>query len=128
MIIFKIIACGLICAVLSQLFNQQKEIQSLLLISGVLICGFMIIDEASDYIFEIEDLISSVDINCSYIGLSVKCIAIIYASELSSNICKDSGNSSLASIIDISCRATITLICFPMYKDLIGYIKRILEI
>lgn len=126
--ILKIAVICVICAVLSCVIKPLHAESSLLLSLGaVVICSFFIIDAISDVKTKLGLLFDMTDISSTYIQAAFKALGICYVCELSSSSCRDSGESALASVIDICGRVSIVIVCIPLLDKLMDVIKSFLE-
>lgn len=126
--IIKITGICIICAILSSLISQtNKEISVTLSIAAVAICALAIIGSVSDVISGLNSIFKVIGIDTAYLSVSFKALGICYVCELSSSSCRDCGESALASIIDISGKVAISLLCLPLLEKLTDVVKTILE-
>lgn len=126
--IIKITGICIICAILSSLISQtNKEISVMLSIAAVAICALVIIGSVSDVISGLNSIFKVIGIDTAYLSVSFKALGICYVCELSSSSCRDCGESALASIIDISGKVAISLLCLPLLEKLTDVVKTILE-
>ncbi len=126
--IIKIAGICIICAILSSLISQtNKEISVMLSIAAVAICALAIIGSVSDVISGLNSIFKVIGIDTAYLSVSFKALGICYVCELSSSSCRDCGESALASIIDISGKVAISLLCLPLLEKLTDVVKTILE-
>lgn len=126
--IIKIAGICIICAILSSLISQtNKEISVTLSIAAVAICALVIIGSVSDVISGLNSIFKVIGIDTAYLSVSFKALGICYVCELSSSSCRDCGESALASIIDISGKVAISLLCLPLLEKLTDVVKTILE-
>lgn len=126
--IIKITGICIICAILSSLISQtNKEISVTLSIAAVAICALVIIGSVSDVISGLNSIFKVIGIDAAYLSVSFKALGICYVCELSSSSCRDCGESALASIIDISGKVAISLLCLPLLEKLTDVVRTILE-
>lgn len=126
--IIKITGICIICAILSSLISQtNKEISVTLSIAAVAICALVIIGSVSDVISGLNSIFKVIGIDTAYLSVSFKALGICYVCELSSSSCRDCGESALASIIDISGKVAISLLCLPLLEKLTDVVRTILE-
>ncbi len=126
--ILKICVICIICAILAKVIAPTNhEIAALMSIAAVIVCAFYIVDAISDVSSKLNLILDTVGIEKTYISSAFKALGICYVCELSSSSCRDSGESALASVIDISGKVAITLICIPLLDKLMEVVKNILE-
>ncbi len=126
--IIKIAGICIICAILSSLISQSnKEISVSLSIAAVAICALIIVGSISDVVSSLNSIFKGMGIDIAYLSVSFKALGICYVCELSSSSCRDCGESALASIIDISGKVAISLLCLPLLEKLMEVVKIVLE-
>lgn len=119
----------LIAAILSRLIKQvSAEIAFGVSASAVIVILAVLIDDISSVFQGIGELSSSAGISSTYLAVAVKALGIGYVCDLCSASCRDSGESALASVIDISGKIAISLICMPILNSLMEVVSKILEI
>lgn len=105
--------------------TQRPEIG--ILIS--LITGIMIFAISSSYlrsIFEVlNEIASGIDLDLSFIGIMLKIVAIAYVCEFSSQVCKDAGETSIASKVELAGKILILFISTPIIMSLLELLTEI---
>ncbi|MBQ8623486.1 MAG: hypothetical protein IJ424_03810 [Oscillospiraceae bacterium] len=126
--ILKIVGICIICAILSKVISQNnKELAVITSISAVAICAMLIIGSISDVISQLNGIFNSVGIEKGYISSAFKALGICCICELTASSCRDSGESALAGVIDISGKVSVSLLCLPLLDKLMDVVKSILE-
>lgn len=125
--IIKIIGIGLISLFLIVILKQYKKEYAMYIsiIAGVLI--FLLI---SDKLFNIIELINNLSnksgINIKYIQILLKLTAIAYLCEFSISLCNDSGESALATKIEIGGKILMVYLSIPIILGLIEAVTQII--
>lgn len=118
--IIKICIIGIIAMLLAQTIKSYRsDIASFLAISGVLIISSYIISAIHELIKLLSELCNVSGIEEEYIKILIKIIGITYISELSADICKDSGYGVIANQIVTYAKLIIISISAPIIKMLI---------
>ncbi len=118
----------IICAILSRVIAQtNQELSILVTIAAVIVIALCVLNSVCDVISKLGTIINVTGVDHSSIYIAFKALGICYICELSSSSCKDCGESALASIIEISGKVAITLICLPLLDTLMNVVKNILE-
>lgn len=116
--------CSAILAVLlRQHCNEQSMMISLATCAGVLV-GLMIFVEP--LISEVSDIFSQAGISDSYISLIFKAAAICFITQITCEICRDSGENAIASVAEMWGRGAVTFMSMPILKALIEKINEIM--
>ena len=127
MIIFKVVSFGIIAvSLIIVLKNQKPEIALLCVIASSIIMLTFIFDELKSVINLINSLISSSVIDSAYIKTILKVIGISYLVEFGKDICKDAGESAIASKVEIGSKAIIISMSVPIIYNLLEVILKIL--
>lgn len=126
--IISICAVCLVTAVLARLIKQvSPEIAFAVSTVAVFIVLVALTENISSVFDEIGELASRAGISNGYVTIVIKVLGISYISDLCASSCRDAGESSLASIVDISAKVMITIICLPIVYTLMEVITQILE-
>lgn len=125
--ILKIISFILISLFLYLLFKDKRSDLAvlILLVSGVMVFIYSIgqINEIITFLKNIEE---KAEIDGLYLGVILKIIGIAYISSFCSEICKDSGASSLASKVELSGKLFILILAIPILMAVLNSILEIL--
>lgn len=125
--IFKIGIIGIIASILIITIKRDTPYLAICIsvVTGVIIF-LMIIPRIEQIINFLFDIIKQLDLNFSYISIILKIIGISYISEFCSQICIDSGQSSIASKIEICGKVFIMLISIPIVTELLELITKLM--
>ena len=126
-IIFKIIGISLITTISILLIKPTKpDIAMIVGLAGGVFIFFYIIDLIEDvfglfsYIMEITNLDSKL------FTLLIKIVGVGYLTEFSANLCKDSGNTAMASRLLLAGKLVIFVMAIPIITSLIELIVSIM--
>lgn len=126
--IVKIAAVCLITAILAKVIQPtNRDLAAVLSISGVIFAAFIALDGISEVFAGVGGIISEAGINRSYILIAFKALGICYICELCSQSCRDCGETALGSVLDISGRVAVSLLCLPLLRDFLEVVKSVLE-
>lgn len=125
--IIKIIGIALIALIITVLLRQYKPEFAIYisLIAGVLIL-LLVMDKLTGIINLLQTLESKASINTKFIMLLIKITGIAFLSEFAVSICKDSGESAIASKIEIGSKIIIISMSIPIISALLEIILKIL--
>lgn len=125
--IIKIIGIGLISLILIIILKQYKTeyVIYVSLIAGALILT-MAFSKISGIIELLNTLVSKVSVHQEFISLLIKITGIAILTEYSVSICKDSGESAIASKIDIGGKVIMVSMSIPIMAGLLETILKIL--
>lgn len=125
--IIKIIGIGLISLIIIVLLKQYKPefVIYISIATGILILIF-VIDKLSDIINLLQSFANKASINSTFLALLIKITGIAFLSEFAVSICKDSGESSIASKIEIGTKIIIISMSIPIISSLLEIILSIL--
>ena len=125
--IIKIIGIGLVSLILIIIIKQYKPEFAIYvsLISGILILS-LIIDKLTSVITLLESISNKVSINNNFLGILLKITGIAFLSEFAVSICNDSGESAIASKIEIGSKIIIITMSIPIISNLLEIIINIL--
>ena len=125
--IIKIIGIGLISVILIGIIKQYRPEFSIyiLLISSVLII-YMVLDEFTNIINLLKDISNKTNFNNKFLGLLLKMTGIAYLSEFAISICKDSGEGSIASKVEMGSKILLISMSIPIISNLLEVILKII--
>ena len=125
--IIKIIGIALIALIIIILLKQYKpdSVIYVSLITGVLIL-LLIMEQLTGIIGLLQDLAKKASVNSTFIALLLKITGIAILAEFAVSICKDSGESAIASKIEIGSKIVIIAMSIPIISSLLEIILKIL--
>lgn len=125
--ILKIVGIGLISLIMIIVIKQYRPEFAIYIsiISAILIFS-LIFGKISGIISMINNLANKSSINMEFLNLLIKITGIAFLTEFAVSICKDSGESAIASKIDIGGKITIIAISIPIISSLLETVIKIL--
>lgn len=125
--ILKIVGIGLISLIMIIIIKQYRPEFAVYisLIAGVLILT-LILGKISGIITLLTNLANKSSINQEFLYLLIKITGIAFLTEFAVSICKDSGESCIASKIDIGGKVTIIAISIPIISSLLETVIKVL--
>ena len=125
--IIKIIGIGLIALILIIIIKQYRPEFAIYIsiITGILIIFFSL-DKISKIINLLENICNKSGINSKYLEILLKMTGIAFLAEFAISICKDSGEGSIASKIELGSKAIIISMSIPIIHNLLEVILKIL--
>ena len=125
--VIKIIGVGLISLIIIIIVRQYKPEFTLYisLLAGALILLF-IMDKIGGIIDLLTTLSNKTAINNEFLTLLIKITGIAFLTEFAVSICKDSGESAIASKIDMGGKVIIVSMSIPIISILLETVVKIL--
>ena len=125
--VIKIIGIGLVALIFIIIMKQYKPEFAIYisLIAGALIL-FLAMDKFAGIVELLKTLASKASVNNEFLGLLLKITGIAFLTEFAVSICKDSGESAIASKIDLGGKVIIIGMSIPIISALLELIIKIL--
>lgn len=125
--IIKIIGIGLISLIIIILLKQYKPEFAIYvsILAGILIL-ILVMDKLTGIINLINSIATKASVNTKFIALLIKITGIAFLSEFAVSICKDSGESAIASKIELGSKIVIISMSVPIISSLLELILKIL--
>ena len=125
--VVKIIGVGLIALIILIIVRQYKPEFTIYisLIAGAIII-FMVLDKLSAIINMLTSLSRKSGINAEYLSILLKITGIAILTEFAVSICKDSGETAIASKVDFGGKVIIISMSVPIISALLELIINIL--
>ena len=125
--IVKIIGIGLIALIIIVIIKQYKPEFAIYVSLGAGILIFALIATKMSGIIDIlKSLASKTAINSDFLVLLIKITGIAILTEFAVSVCKDSGESAIASKIDLGGKVIIMSMSIPIMSSLLETIIKIL--
>ena len=125
--VIKIIGIGLISLIKIILLKQYKPefVIYVSILAGVFIL-FLVMDKLSSVVTLLRSIADKASINMNFLNLLIKITGIAFLSEFAVSICKDSGESAIASKIELGSKIIIISMSIPIISSLLQLVIKIL--
>lgn len=122
-----IVAVGIITTIIAIFLKQHNKEYALLvsLAGGILIFWFIIKNSSEVFSFA-ENLIKLSKIPDESFKLLLKVLGLSYITQISSDMCKDAGESAMASKLEIAGKVSILLVSIPLFEKVIKMIINVM--
>ncbi len=114
-------------AVLAVLLRQHCKEQSMLL--AVAVCTAVLgsfVTFAMPIMEEISGIFNEAGISDSYLSIIFKAVAICIITKITAQLCRDSGESSIASVAELWGRGAVTLVSLPLVKSILEQVSSLM--
>ncbi len=124
--IVKIIGVGLTALIIIVILKQYKPEFAMYasIIAGVIIF-FLVMDKITAIINLLTSLSNKTGINAEYLTILLKITGIAILTEFAVSICKDSGESAIASKVDFGGKVIVISMSIPIISSLLEIIIKI---
>lgn len=125
--IIKIIGIGIISLIIIVILKQYKPEYAVYISIGASILIFSIIAAKMSGIIDLlKNLASKSSVDSNFLILLIKITGIAILTEFAVSICKDSGESAIASKVDLGGKVIIMTLSIPIMSSLLETIVKIL--
>lgn len=126
--IAQITGIGLIATILIIVIKNQKPEMAIQLsiITGIVIF-MMVIGKFTAIINLLSDLSKKTNIDTIYMTTLLKIVGIAYIAEFGAEICKDAGEGSIASKIELAGKVMIMFLAVPIITSLLNLIVKLVN-
>lgn len=114
--------CLTVC-IISQLLKGNGEIRTALVLLCVSILFIRLTGNIAQIRELISDLIEKTDLDESYLRIMFKGLGICYITQIASDCCRDSENSTLATQVEIAGKIAMLVLSLPLFKAVLGMIE-----
>ena len=119
-LVIKISAAALVYICCAMLIRQYRpEFVFLLRFGAVGIILFLILGEASNFIDSVKEIFTVFNISSVHLTLLLKVSFVALISDFVTETLKDSGDTSLASVVTVATRVVIISFSLPVLKSLL---------
>lgn len=125
--IIKIIGVGLIALIIIIIVKQYRpEFTMYVSVAAGIIILLLVMDKLSAIINLLTNLANRTSINNEFIFLLIKITGIAILTEFASSVCKDSGETAIASKVDMGGKIIIIAMSIPIIASLLETILKFL--
>jgi stage III sporulation protein AD len=125
--IMQITAIGLVTALLVIIVKQQRpDIAMLISLTAGSIIFILLLGNIKIIASSVENMALKANLESVYITTVLKVIGIAYIAEFGSQVCKDAGEGTIASKIELAGKILIMVLALPILTALMEAILKIL--
>lgn len=116
--IFKIIGVGLVGGVLTVTVRRYKAEYGIIVgLMTITVILFFVMDALSEALNEIRFLTEKSGVDARYITAVIKVVGIAYVTEFAAEILRDSGESAIASKVEMAGKVFILWLTVPIVRE-----------
>lgn len=125
--IVKIIGVGLISLIIIIILKQYKPDFAIYIsiLAGAIIL-LLVMDKVSNVVTLLSSIQNKANMNNQFLVILLKITGIAFLTEYASSICKDAGESAIATKIDLGGKVLIIAISIPIIQALLELIIKIM--
>ncbi len=113
--IFQIVGIALIATILAVLIKEHRpEIALQISIVTGLIIFFLILFKLASVLDVLQQLSGKINIDLVYISTILKIVGIAYIAEFGAQVCRDAGETAIASKIELAGKVIIMVLAVPI--------------
>ena len=125
--LIKVLILGIIISILAVFLKQIKPEYSLLcVIVGSIVILIYILSYITKVFSFFQEIIDKTGISSTMFVTMLKIVGLGYLIEFSANVCKDSGNSSIADKVVLAGKLMIFLVSMPIISSLFNMILELI--
>lgn len=126
--LIKVVLLGIIVSILAMfLKNIKPEYSIITLIVGGAIILLYILNSMLGIFGFFDEVVNKTGINNDLFITMLKIVGIGYLVEFSANICKDSGNSSIADKVVLAGKLMIFIVSMPIIRNLFNMVMDLIQ-
>lgn len=115
MLIFKVVSIAVIAVFLSVIVRQYKAEYSIFIAVGAgLVIWAMLSDTLSRAIDSMKVMLNGTGVDSDYISIVFKTLGICILTQIASDLCRDCGESALATKTELAGKIAILAVAMPM--------------
>ena len=106
--------------------SWKSDFVPLVRIGAVVLCGSLLIASAKPLLSLITDLGNGSG-TAQYLETILKGLGIVILTQISSDICRDSGEGTLAGHIETVGKVELLLLCIPLIRQILSIAQKLLD-
>lgn len=106
--------------------SWKSDFVPLVRIGAVVLFGSLLIASAKPLLSLITDL-GNGSVTAQYLETILKGLGIVILTQISSDICRDSGEGTLASHIETVGKVELLLLCIPLIRQILSIVQKLLD-
>ena len=122
-------AAALVGTVLALILGQYRpEFRMLVAIGVSLLLMGMVLTQITPVLDEIRNALELTGMTGDYAAVLFKAVGICLLTQLAGDVCRDSGESSIAAKVELAGRTAILLLTLPMIREVLSWAWEIMNL
>lgn len=114
--IIKIAGIALTAMIFAVIVGQyHKPYAQIISIAGAILIFAIILPKIQPAFSEINSLLSSAHVNKEYISILIKSLGVCFVAQLTSDACRDAGETAIASNVELAGKFAVLIIALPLF-------------
>ena len=127
--IFKIAGLGLAAAIMAVFIkNWRAEIAIQIALVASIIIFLSMLPYVKGLVDMFYDISERIGLDSAYIGVILKVIGIAFVSQFGAELCRDAGQSAIASKIEFGGKVIIVTLSMPILYNFLGVVEQIIKL
>lgn len=123
----QVVALGLVVAVFAVLLRRERPEMAILLALGFGVIVFlMVLSKLGAIITVFQDVTRRAQVDELYLATLLKILGIAYIAEFGAQVCRDSGEGTVANKIELAGKVLIMILALPIFAAILEVIVRLL--
>jgi len=118
--------CLVATVIIIVLKSHRPEIAIQISIITGIVVFFLVVTKLTAVIDLLKDFMNRANIDMAYVNILLKIIGIAYIAEFGAEICRDAGETSIASKIELAAKVIIVVLAVPIISSLLELLIRIM--
>lgn len=115
----------LFCALIVK--DKNHTVAALLSVAGGIMLLTAVIGKFSEIIGAVRDFTGSSSVTDAYVKLMLKALGITILTQFVADICRDNGESALASITETASKIAVVTMLLPLFQTIISIVGGLLK-
>lgn len=118
--IIGVCVCALLCTLV--LKQYSKPFSVIVSILACLLCLSLLSDKLYELFASINDIADKIPTASSYVKLMLKTLCIILVAKFTADICRDNGESALASFTETGAKVVVIVMILPLFDTVLSLV------
>lgn len=125
--VFQVVALALVTAVLLVVLRQQRpELALILSVAAGALIFILLASKIGAVVGVFRDLAANAEVDLIYVGTMLRVIGVAYLAEFGAQVCRDAGEGSMASKVELAGKVAILLLAAPVILAIMRLVLRLL--
>lgn len=118
---------AVIAAIMAVLLRKSRpEISTCVgLLTAVMILALSV-SKVQPALNEINELMSSANVNSQYMSILIKALGVCFIAQLASDVCRDAGESAIASNVELAGKLAVLIIALPLFGQVADLVLKLM--
>lgn len=124
-----LVGFGMVAALLAIVLGQYRsEYRMLLTLGAGTVMLFAIVHWLQPVLEQLHEIFSYTNMPMAYVQVLLKALGVCFITQLAADVCRDAGEGSIASKIELGGKAAVLALSLPLFAEILSIASKLIAL